>query len=445
MIQQLILNTLMACHSKSEGVVSSSVNVQPEPEVQTDSSSAPSDDSTSSSAEVVSTESVPTVGTPDTPSETKNPEKEKAEKKTTEPQRETVEKFPYTEEELAFISGLQPYQKPPWPSSLPEPVGLDTLPEMFLSSAALEQYSSTILLSDLSYYDLRFYDQPQDNPYEYVCKQLCNYSSNEPNGDIVRLTTVRHCQMDLIENWKEVVGAVQEQGREELLPQLEVKVGVVSCTGSTGLIKHGRAATTPVQYEALDDDWGGYFARLAQEEATAVFAFGELLEHLQDWEAPSSLQDWCGRIIEEEKVHTLMMSGLAHRNGQQSAVVQFPEPNIVSMKEMAIHNALTGCIGETWSAVLLRYQSEHAPKYNGVFKRIAKDETSHAEFSWVLHEWLMSHLTESEREDVIQAMREMLSTLPKYRCTQQIGEMSTEVLGQAWESFSEEVRTILAA
>ena len=159
-----------------------------------------------------------------------------------------------------------------------------------------------------------------------MCKQLCNYSSNEPNGDIVRLTNVRHCQMDLIENWKEVVGAVQEQGREELLPQLEVKVGVVSCTGSTGLIKHGRAATTPAQYEALDDDWGGYFARLAQEEATAVFAFGELLEHLQDWEAPSSLQHWCGQIIEEEKVHTLMMSGLAHRNGQQSAVVQFQNP-----------------------------------------------------------------------------------------------------------------------
>ena len=77
-----------------------------------------------------------------------------------------------------------------------------------------------------------------------------------------------------------------------------------------------------------------------------------------------------------------MMSGLAHRNGQQSAVVQFPESNRVSMKEMAIHNALTGCIGETWSAVELCHQAEHAPKYNGVFKRVAKDETSHAEFSW---------------------------------------------------------------
>ena len=110
-----------------------------------------------------------------------------------------------------------------------------------------------------------------------------------------------------------------------------------------------------------------------------------------------------------------------------------------------MHNALTGCIGETWSAVLLRYQAEHAPKYNGVFKRIAKDETSHAEFSWTLHEWLMSQLMEDEQEKVTRAMREILSSLPQYRCAQEIGEMSAETFGLAWDSFSKEVRTILAA
>ena len=101
------------------------------------------------------------------------------------------------------------------------------------------------------------------------------------------LSGIENCQMDLIENWKEVVGAVQEQGREEQLPQLEVQVGVVECNADVVYVMKGRAATTPVQYQALDDDWGGYFAKLAQEEATAVFAFGELLEHLQYWEALS--------------------------------------------------------------------------------------------------------------------------------------------------------------
>ena len=97
MIQQLILNTLMACHPN-----------------------------------------VAVAGNPEPSSETKKTEK-KTEKKPTETKRETVEGFPYTEEELTIIRGLQPYKEPPWPSSLPAPVGLDTLPEMFLSSAALEQ------------------------------------------------------------------------------------------------------------------------------------------------------------------------------------------------------------------------------------------------------------------------------------------------------------------
>ena len=331
-----------------------------------------------------------------------------------------------------------------WPSVLPEPVGLEGLPSVKPTSDALQFYASEVSLRDLSDYEIGYYDQYSKNPQHYLCKKMCALHPEVSNSSF-DMYDIENCRMDLIDNWKEVVGAVQEQGREKLLPQLDVQVGVVECNGSLVHVQFGRAATTPAQYQSFDADWGGYFARLAQEEATAVFAFGELLEHLQDWEAPASLQDWCSRIIDEERTHALMMSGLAHRNGQQSAVVQFPEVNRVSMKEMALHNALTGCIGETWSAVLLRYQSEHAPKYNGVFKRIAKDETSHAEFSWVLHEWLMSQLTESEQTEVIQAMREMLSSLPEYRCAQEIGEMSPEVLGLAWNSFSKEVRTILAA
>lgn len=348
------------------------------------------------------------------------------------------------ETRLPIDTDTEGAESPPWPKTLPEPVGLDQLQSFQPTSIPLQHFSSKVYLSDLSYYDLRFYDQPEDNPYQYVCERMCD-AAPDSNAGPWSLNDIENCEMDLIENWKEVVGAVQEQGRDDLLPQLKVQVGVVQCNGGLTRIMFGRAATTPAQYEELDIDWGGYFSRLAQEEATAVFAFGELLDHLQRWEAPTSLQDWCGQIIDEERVHALMMSGLAHRNGQQSARIQFPSMNQVSMKEMAIHNALTGCIGETWSAVLLRYQSEHAPKYNGVFKRIAKDETAHAEFSWALHEWLMSQLTEDEQTEVLEAMREMLSSLPEYRCAKQIGEMSPEVFGLAWSSFSEEVRTILAA
>ena len=383
MVHQLILNTLMACQPKVPAATSAVVDAKQVPE---------------------------SIGSSD-----------------------VTEVFPSTRD-----------GDPPWPSTLPAPIGLDRLRTFKPTDIQLQHFSSRVLLSDLSYYNLEFYEQSEGNPEQVVCERMCDLNPDSNAGPWY-LNDIEDCEMDLIENWKEVVGAVHEQGREELLPQLGVQVGVVQCSGGLIRVMFGRAATTPAQYQTLEDDWGGYFARLAQEEATAVFAFTELLDHLQRWEAPASLQDWCEQIIDEERVHALMMSGLAHRNGQQSAVVQFPEVNRVSMKEMAMHNALTGCIGETWSAVLLRYQAEHAPKYNGVFKRIAKDETSHAEFSWALHEWLMSQLMEDQQEEVTRAMRDMLSSLPEYRYAEEIGEMNPKIFDQAWHSFSEQVGTILVA
>ena len=150
-------------------------------------------------------------------------------------------------------------QSPPWPKTLPEPVGLDQLQSFQPTSIPLQHFSSKVYLSDLSYYDLRFYEQPEDNPYQYVCERMCD-AAPDSNAGPWSLTDIENCEMDLIENWKEVVGAVQEQGRDDLLPQLEVQVGVVQCNGGLTRIMFGRAATTPVQYQALDEDWGGYFA-----------------------------------------------------------------------------------------------------------------------------------------------------------------------------------------
>ena len=333
--------------------------------------------------------------------------------------------------------------KPTWPPTVPQPVGLENLPSVEPTSIPLRRFSSPVLLSDLSYYDLSIYNQFEINPKQLVCEEICAQNPELTSYD--RLTNVENCQMDLIENWRAVVGSVQHQGREALLPQLDVQVGVVQCTADITVIIFGRAATTPVMVQEMNDDWGGYFAKMALEEATAVCAFEELLAHLQRWEAPDSLQDWCAQIIQDEQRHTLMMSGLAHRNGQESAVVQFPERNSVSLKEMTLHNALTGCIGETWSAVNLRHQALHASKYNAVFERIAQDETNHAEFSWELHDWLMSRLTDSERAEVVIAMKEMLGTVPSSKSDNAVsmGDMDTDTLERSWGVFARQVEAIV--
>lgn len=349
-----------------------------------------------------------------------------------------------SEETLLEIESPSEVQQNMWPLSLPQPVGLDDLPPIKPTSIPLSTFASEVSLSDLSVYSIDYYQQFGEDSEQIVCEAMCEMMPHFQTSS-ARLNQIDFCQMDLIDNWKEVVGAIHAQGREEMLPQLNIQVGVVECSGSTVYIMRGRAATRPTQYQEMDDDWGGYFATLAQEEATAVFAFEELLAHLRGWDAPIHLQKWCAQIIQDEQRHALMMSGLAYRNGQDSAVVHFPKSNRVSLKEMANHNALTGCIGETWSAVELMYQSEQAPKYNAVFKRIAQDETMHAEFSWALHDWLMSKLSDIERAEIIDSMMRMLVVSPPAKSDSAIsmGEMDAATMERAWRVFAQQVETMV--
>ena len=156
MIQQLILNTLMACHPKSEGVVVSSVNVQPEPEVQTDISSATSDDSTSISRR----SRLYRIGTHC--QRTKNPETEKAEKRRLNPKAVGLRQ--------STPNGLQPTS--------------------ILSSEPFLRSPVRRRPSDLSYYDLRFYDQLEDDPIS-LCVRMCETTSYEPCVPSFELTIVK--------------------------------------------------------------------------------------------------------------------------------------------------------------------------------------------------------------------------------------------------------------
>ena len=96
--------------------------------------------------------------------------------------------------------------------SLPKPVGLDNLwfAPIKPTSIPLRTFSSPVLLSNLSYYDLRFYDQLEDDPYQFVCVRMCE--SNPRLASHQSLSGIENCQMDLIENWKEVVGSRSRTG-----------------------------------------------------------------------------------------------------------------------------------------------------------------------------------------------------------------------------------------
>ena len=113
-----------------------------------------------------------------------------------------------------------------------EPVGLDDLPPMKPASIPLGIFTSEVSLSDLSFYSIDYYQQFGEDSDQIVCEAMCEMMPYFQTTS-ERLNEIDFCQIDLIDNWKEVVGAVHVQGREELLLKLNIPVGVVECSGST--------------------------------------------------------------------------------------------------------------------------------------------------------------------------------------------------------------------
>ena len=274
-----------------------------------------------------------------------------------------------------------------------------------------------------------------------LCRKLCTWTNEMANKSLAR---IENCTLDLIADWQEQYKAHQETPNSSTIVNPTV-IGAVSCNAAIRTIRKGRKALAQTKGSSVSDGWGGYFARAAQEEMTAVVAFQEFLTHLQQSNAPQELQERCAQIVQEEHRHTLMMAALAKRCGEDSVLVDIPQQKQVSTFALAQHNAIAGCIEETWAAVLAHYQAQNAPRFQPMFQTIAKDEAGHAQFSWDAHKWLLSQLSTSEQEQIIQQMRARLKTPLPYQLNPELGEMDEATHTQAWIQFQQQVETLIAA
>jgi hypothetical protein len=86
-----------------------------------------------------------------------------------------------------------------------------------------------------------------------------------------------------------------------------------------------------------------------------------------------------------------------------------------SLEDFAIENAVEGCVGETWGAALLEWQSRHAgdPQLRRDAAAIARDEARHAELSWTLAAWAEERLTLPARQRVAKRRREAVASIPE--------------------------------
>ncbi len=185
----------------------------------------------------------------------------------------------------------------------------------------------------------------------------------------------------------------------------------VRCTGvhlecaQFGAVCGRRTADLSVERDA--DKLGALVAL----EAEAIAAFERLAKELACFGAPPSLVDAARTCAEDERAHVFMLSALAGR--APMAEPEHEQLAVRSLFEVALENAVEGCVRETFGVVIAAWQAEHAesPAARGCYAQIAEDEARHAALAHEVEAWFDARLTEGERAVVALAKRTAVVSL----------------------------------
>jgi hypothetical protein len=149
---------------------------------------------------------------------------------------------------------------------------------------------------------------------------------------------------------------------------------------------------------------GAHFAQAAHLESASVIAFRRLECELVRLGAPRSLVTRARRSRSEEIHHARETARLARRfraDVPPVEVVPFIER---SLFDIALENAVEGCVGETYGALVAAFQAERAlPELRPLMRRIARDEARHAELAHDVARWLEPRLSRAERAEIAHA------------------------------------------
>lgn len=186
-------------------------------------------------------------------------------------------------------------------------------------------------------------------------------------------------------------------------------VGPTDCP-VTGRLTAG--VTAPVR-PASGRDLGRYFAQAAALEAAAVDAFERMAAELDALGAPEGLVQWARASADDERRHTRDMGLLAESFSASPLVHAAQTFPLRGLFEVALENAVEGCVRETYGAVVGHHQAERAQNevVRTAMLHVAEDETRHAALSWAVAEWALPQLSEPERMEIRRAQRAAIETL----------------------------------
>lgn len=160
---------------------------------------------------------------------------------------------------------------------------------------------------------------------------------------------------------------------------------------------------------------GGYFAEMAHLEAASVVAFERLAAELRAHGAPMELARRAERSARDEVRHAKATARLAKRFGGEPERPVVGETGARALFDVALENAVEGCVRETFGALVATYQAESAAdaQVASILRGIARDETRHAALAWDVAAWIEPSLTEAERARVREARRAAVDELAR--------------------------------
>jgi hypothetical protein len=203
----------------------------------------------------------------------------------------------------------------------------------------------------------------------------------------------------------------------------DTAVGVLDCVAS-GLA--GDVATVRVRYVYLEDcssgrrppglrsrGQGSWLARAAHLEAASVPAFVHLARELVAHGAPA-LSRLAVAAARDEVRHARVVGGLARRGGGAAPTpAEVGATPLRELEALAIDNAVEGCVGETFAALIATRQARAAadPAVRAAYASIADDETRHAALSLAIDRWARRRLDAAARRRVAAARAEAIAGL----------------------------------
>jgi len=158
---------------------------------------------------------------------------------------------------------------------------------------------------------------------------------------------------------------------------------------------------------------GDYFARLAELEHASTEAFRIVAADLEAQAAPAALVRAVKRAARDEERHAQIALQIAQRHGVavKNPVVERVAPR--ALLDVAIENAVEGCVRETYFALVAARQAETAqdPIVRAAMKAVARDESDHAALAWTIAGWLEPRVASEARDRYAKAAKAAVQEL----------------------------------